>query len=341
MTKSLVGVNSNCLLLFVISAALTFPSVLGWIQPLHIHSTKSTTTRSTTQLYNNARMISDTTKAALQGKTALLTGASSGLGRALALQLSHCGVQTLLLSARKEKELQQVQQECLAINPNLQCEILLADLSDQQSVQLLAHAATTTTKYPTIDLLINNGGVSSRSNFVDTTLEVDQRVMQINFLAGAALAKALVPAMLAQQSGKILWISSVQGLVGIPQRTSYAASKFAVQGYCESLRAELASSGIQVHVASPGYIRTNLSRSAVTGDGTPYGKMDLTTETGADPDQVAVTILDNVVQGKMDFTVASTFSATAAIYMRTLCPGILQKLLIKRFEKAQTKRKED
>ena len=89
--------------------------------------------------------------------------------------------------------------------------------------------------------------------------------MQVNFLSGAALAKAVVPGMVQKGLGAIIWIGSVQGLLGIPQRTSYAASKFAVQGYCEALRGELASSGVTVHVASPGYIRTNLSRSAVGG----------------------------------------------------------------------------
>jgi dehydrogenase/reductase SDR family protein 7B len=130
-------------------------------------------------------------------------------------------------------------------------------------------------------VLINNGGVSSRSSFLDTKPEVDAMVMQINFLSGASLAKAVVPGMVDRKSGAILWISSVQGLFGLPERTSYAASKFAVQGYCEALRGELASSGVNVHVASPGYIRTNLSRSAITGDGSPYGKLDSTTANGA------------------------------------------------------------
>ena len=103
----------------------------------------------------------------------------------------------------------------------------------------------------------------------------------------------------------------------------------------------MASSGIQVHVASPGYIRTNLSQSAVTGDGSAYGKTDATTAAGADPEDVAVTILNSVAKGKMDFTVASSLSATAAIYLRTLCPALLRTLLVKRFDKAQKKEKED
>lgn len=160
--------------------------------------------------------------------------------------------------------------------------------------------------------------------------------MQINFFSGAAFAKALIPGMVSQQSGKVIWISSVQGLVGIPNRSSYAASKFAVQGYTESIRGELKSSGVTVHTVSPGYIRTNLSNSAITGDGTAYGKTDATTAAGADPTHVAVEILDRIVSGgEEDFTIAATFSAVAAVYLRTLCPGLLRGLLVKRFEKSK------
>jgi dehydrogenase/reductase SDR family protein 7B len=159
--------------------------------------------------------------------------------------------------------------------------------------------------------------------------------MQINFFAGASLAKAVVPNMVTNGSGKIIWISSVQGLVGIPSRTSYAASKFAVQGYCESLRAELASSGIAVHVVSPGYIRTNLSKSALAGDGTAHGKMDETTAKGKPPKEVAVSLLNGVAKGKGDIVVAATLSAKVAIWLRFLFPKLLQKILVKRFEKSR------
>jgi len=114
-----------------------------------------------------------------------------------------------------------------------------------------------------------------------------------------------------------------------------------VQGYCESLRAELASSGISVHCVSPGYIRTNLSKSALTGDGTKHGVMDETTAAGADPDQVAAAVLDRVAAGQNDFTIAAGFSAVAAIWMRLLCPRLLQNSLVKRYEKSLQKEKED
>jgi dehydrogenase/reductase SDR family protein 7B len=283
--------------------------------------------------------VSDSTKECFKSKSVLLTGASGGLGQALALQLAECGVAAIILSGRNQDALDKVAKECQSISPSIITHTLPCDLADRQSVIKLGEQALEIC--PTIDVLINNGGVSSRSNFLATKLEVDERVMQINFFSGVTLAKALIPKMVAQQSGKVIWISSVQGLVGIPSRTSYAASKFAVQGYCEALRAEVATSGVTLDVASPGYIRTNLSLSAVTGDGSTHGKMDDTTAKGAEPKEVAITILDSVALQKSDFVVAAGFSATAAIWLRLLCPGLLRTMLVKRFEKSLAKPKND
>ena len=287
-------------------------------------------------------MVQERTKAGLCGTSVLLTGATGGLGRAFALQLASVGrVAHLVLSARREADLQKLATDCRALSPDLVVHCIAGDLADPASVNALAQKALQSCGGK-IDVLINNGGVSSRSRFIDTSWEVDQQCMQINFLSGAALAKAVVPGMIKEKRGRIIWISSVQGLLAIPNRSSYAASKFAVQGYCESLRAELATSGITVHTVSPGYIRTNLSRSALTGDGTTYGVMDPTTEQGADPDELAAAILDRVViKGENDFTIAAGLSTTIAVWMRFLFPSLLQYLLVKRYEKSVAKEKDD
>lgn len=287
----------------------------------------------------------DSTKEQLRGKTVFLTGATGGLGTALAVQLAECGVQTLIVSARQASALQTVTDACQIINPNLVVHALVCDLSNANQVQETAQAAV---KLGPVDVLINNGGVSSRSSFLDTDLAVDTKVMQINFLAGAAFCKALIPGMTTTTTtrssssgsgGRVIWISSVQGLVGIPNRSSYAASKFAVQGYTESMRAELVSAGVTVHTVSPGYIRTNLSNSALTGDGSAYGRTDATTEAGAAPADVAVQLLDRIVTGgEQDFTIAATTSAVAAVYLRTLCPALLRWILVRRFAKEQARK---
>lgn len=145
------------------------------------------------------------------GCTVLLTGASGGLGREFSLQLAHCKAHTLVLSGRNEESLKLVEQECKQIFPEIVTHIITCDLSDKDSVANLGRQALLMCNQR-IDILINNGGVSSRSRFLDTKLLVDEQVMQVNFFAGVALAKDLVPGMTKQGFGKIIWVSSVQGL---------------------------------------------------------------------------------------------------------------------------------
>jgi len=295
---------------------------------------------------SNTVSLSETTKSALGNKSILVTGASRGLGKSLAHALSTCHPSLLILSARDEAALQEVQQECLQIAKkhsktnsasaaSMKVEIVVCDLGDKSSVEKLASTSLQLAQQSSgaIDILINNGGISSRSSFLETKLDVDEKLMQVNFFSGAALAKRLVPGMVDKKAGRVIWISSVQGKLGTPYRTSYAASKFAVQGYCEALRSELASSNVSVHVVSPGYIRTNLSLSAVMGDGRAYSKMDETTANGADPDEVAANILNSVTAGETDFVVAATLSAKAAVWLKLLAPSFLESMLVKRFEK--------
>lgn len=282
----------------------------------------------------NLGMVSSATKQAFEGQTCVVTGASSGLGRSLALALADCGASTLILSARSKDRLEQVQHQCKEISSSITIHCITADLSKPDSVDSLTQQ--TLSKVPFVDLFIHCGGVSSRSRFLDSSLEVDRQLMQINFFSGAAMCKALVPKM--PKGSRIIWISSVQGLMGLPNRSSYAASKFAVQGYCESIRAELAvDRQISVHCISPGYINTNLSQSALTGSGTSYGITDATTAAGADSKDVAVDILQKVAAGNVDFIVAATFSAQVAIWLRFFCPPLLRYSLTKRYKKTKVK----
>ena len=296
-------------------------------------------------------LLSEESKLEFENKSVLLTGASRGLGRSLAHKLAECNVSLLILSGRDEDALLQVKNECADIaslsssSPSsTKIEIVPCDLADQSSVDNLSAKSISiaqqlhTTK--AIDVLINNGGISSRSSFLDTDISVDQKLMQVNFFSGVGLAKAVVPNMVEQKMGRIVWISSIQGKLGTPYRTSYAASKFAVQGYCEALRSELTSSNVHVHTISPGYIRTNLSQSAVMGDGNNYGKTDATTENGKDPDDVASTILNSVTKEQMDIIVAATFSAKVALWLKVLAPSFLDAMLVKRFEKQKIASKE-
>mmetsp|Transcript_23246 Transcript_23246/g.26929 ORF Transcript_23246/g.26929 Transcript_23246/m.26929 type:complete len:394 (+) Transcript_23246:66-1247(+) len=304
----------------------------------------------------------------LRGKNVILTGASSGLGKALAFQLANSQVKTMVLSGRNVEQLEQVKSSCEQIilkqnalklkmandearptddddsQSKSVVKVVTCDLTDEMSVNKFSKEALDICDNKP-DILVLCGGISSRSSFLETKFDVDKMLMQVNFLSGASIAKKIIPSMVNTRSsstdtetsgqGHIIWISSVQDLLGTPFRTSYAASKFAVQGYCEALRSELKSSGVQVSCVSPGYINTNLSKGAITGDGSSHGKMDETTANGADPNDVAVEILDSVVMnGKTDFVVAATLSAKVAIWLKFFSPSLLEKLLVKRFSKA-------
>ena len=278
----------------------------------------------------------------LKGKNVILTGASGGLGKSFALQLSRCNVKTLVLSGRNLEALKDVQRLC---TDNVQGDemaiyILPCDLSDKQAVNDFSENALRLCNNE-VHVLLNNGGISSRSSFLETALDVDELLMRVNFFSGAAIAKAVVPRMVAStEPCHIIWVSSIQGLLGTPFRTSYAASKFAVQGYCEALRSELKTDGVTVAVASPGYIRTSLSRSAIQGDGSLYGKMDKNTEQGVDPDEVAKIILDSAIsENKTDFTVAATASAKIGLWLKFFTPKFLESMLVKRFLKQKEESK--
>jgi len=166
----------------------------------------------------------EASKRKFKGKSVLLTGASGGLGKSLASQLVCCGVATLILSGRDEKSLREVAKTCQHISvetagqmDSIKIHIVICDLADPESVQQLGEESLKICGH--VDVLINNGGVSSRSKFLETKLEVDELLMRINFFSGASLAKAVVPGMVSNGFGTIVWISSVQGLIGTPFRT--------------------------------------------------------------------------------------------------------------------------
>ena len=172
------------------------------------------------------------TKESLRGKNIILTGASSGLGKSLAFQLAKCDIKVLVLSGRNVEQLESVKTKCediMGSDSNSCVEIATCDLSDEASVEKFSNEAMEICK-ENVDVLLLCGGISSRSSFLETKYDVDKMLMQVNFLSGSAIAKCVVPSMVQKRSGNIIWVSSIQGLLGTPFRTSYAASKFAVQG---------------------------------------------------------------------------------------------------------------
>lgn len=200
----------------------------------------------------------------LKGLVVWVTGASSGIGEELAYQLAQCGAR-LILSARREKELQRVKRHCLE-HSSLEDEDILVlplDLLDRQSHEAKTEAALQ--QFGHIDILINNGGRSQRSLFLETSLDVYQALMDLNFLGTVSLTKQVLPHLTQRGSGSVVTVSSVVGLAGAPLATGYSASKHALQGFFNSLRTELTDyPDILISTVCPGPVQSKIVDNAFT-----------------------------------------------------------------------------
>ncbi len=214
-----------------------------------------------------------------------ITGASSGIGEALAVAFAAAGAQ-VVLSGRRVEELARVAARCGSDPAPF---ILPLDLTRPQEFALAASAVQT--RFGRLDVLINNGGVGERALAQETLPSVERAVMEVNYFGAVGLTKAVLPLLLAQRSGSIVAVSSVMGYVGIPRRAAYAASKHALRGWFDSLRAEVAPHGLHVCLVCPGYVATNLSRHALAADGAAHARVDRGTARGLAPERVAAAVL--------------------------------------------------
>jgi short-subunit dehydrogenase len=244
-----------------------------------------------------------------------ITGASSGIGEALAIAWSREGA-TVILSARNAQELERVRAAC--VEPQRH-RVLPLDLTDTAAIE--AAAATV----PRVDVLVHSGGVSQRSLVAETSLAIDRAIMEVNYFGTVALTKAVLPSMLARRSGHLVPISSVIGHVGIPTRSAYAASKHALHGFFDALRAEYAKDGIRVTIVCPGYIRTKVSENALRGDGSRYGQLDDTHKNAMLPEEAAPRIIDGVAKNKLEVRVGG--KEIHAIALKRFLPSVAARVL--------------
>lgn len=178
--------------------------------------------------------------------------------------------------------------------------------------------------YGRIDYLFNNGGLSQRSNVRDTDISVDRYIMEVNYFGNIALTKAVLPYMIQQKSGHIIVISSIAGKFGFFLRSAYSASKHALQGYYESLALEEESNGINVTIAYPGKINTNISLNALSGKGEKHNVMDHNQETGMAVEECVNRLLKAVRKNKKEILIGN--KEIKAVFLRRFFP---QKLFWK------------
>lgn len=254
-------------------------------------------------------------------KVVWITGASSGIGEALANQVANEGGK-VVLSARNESKLEELKSR-LANSENH----LIVPLDLENSSNFVELVKKVTDYYGRIDYLFNNGGLSQRSEVQETSLDVDRRIMEINYFGNIALTKAILPVFRAQKSGHFLIISSIAGKFGFFLRSAYSASKHALHGFYESLMLEEEKNGIKVTIACPGKIDTNISVNAISASGAKHGVMDHNQSTGMSAGQCAKEILDAVKKNKIEVLVGN--KEIKAVTLKRFFPKLFWKIIKK------------
>jgi dehydrogenase/reductase SDR family protein 7B len=237
-----------------------------------------------------------------------ITGASSGIGEGLARALAARGA-SLILSGRNVAALEAVARTC-------------------RDALVLPFEATEFERIPEIverawlwkgrvDGLVNNAGISQRSLAINTAFAVYQRIIAVDLLGPIALTQALLPRMVQAGGGQIVAISSVAGIVGSPLRSAYSAAKHGLIGYHDSVRAENQHLGINVLVVAPGSVKTNVSRNALTADGSKRGVSDEAIENAVSPAETAEAIVAAIEAGKREIVLATGREHDAAMLRRS------------------------
>ena len=257
----------------------------------------------------------------LAGKVVWITGASSGIGEAVAKEYARRGA-TLVLSARREAELQRVREGLVNSEDHL---VLPLDLADSSAMPAAVEAVRN--RFDRLDQVIHNGGISQRSLVADTDLEVDRRIMEVNFFGAVALTKAVLPWLKEQGSGRFVVVTSLVGELPTPLRSAYSASKHALHGFFESLRAEEYDAGIRLTLVMPGFIRTNVSLNALTADGSAQGSMDEAQEAGIPPEECAERLVKAVQRGRDQVIIAGREGA--GVYLKRWSPALYRRLIRK------------
>ena len=250
----------------------------------------------------------------LTGKQVLVTGASSGIGAALAREFARKGANLILL-ARNRQRLEAVQADCLRLGA-ADVRLVEADTTDYPAIDAFA-----TSLDVRLDFLILNAGISQRSLAVETDETVDRRVMEVDFFAPVHLAKVLYHAGKWDKATHIAVTSSISGLFGFPQRSAYCAAKHAVKGFFEALQLE---TGTKVTLLFPGRINTPISMSALEGNGTAHGRMDPGQAGGMDADACAHRCVRGILRGRRQVRVGGKEMVSCFVYK--WFPGLFFRL---------------
>jgi short-subunit dehydrogenase len=254
-------------------------------------------------------------------KVIWITGASSGIGEALAYTFAKHKVK-LVLSARRVAELDRVKAACsLSDNDVLVLPLDVAEHGSFESAakEVIAH-------FGQIDILVNNAGLSHWSKIRDTSMDVIKTILNVNFFGAAGLTKAVLPYMLEKREGNIVVISSILGKMVTPKQAAYNASKHALMGFFDTLRAETSGDGIKVLLVCPGFVRTNVAKNSLDRDGKQINKDNNLIAAGLDPMYVSEQVLSAIESDKEEVIIAG-IKEKFAILVKRFAPGLFSKFI--------------
>lgn len=250
-----------------------------------------------------------------------ITGASSGIGKALATELAREG-NALILSGRNEDALLELRQ---SLSSKVQAKVLTFDmLAMEEFSEITAQAIGV---FGHVDVLVNNAGVSQRSLAMETSVEVEKRLMDINYFSQVALTKALLPHFVQRKQGHVVVISSIAGKFSIGLRSTYAAAKHALHGYFEALRLELMDVPVYVTMICPGRVKTNVSMNALQGNGAAHNLMDEGQRKGISAEACARSIVKAIQAKKYEVLIGRL--ELIPVYLRRYFPPLFYALIKK------------
>lgn len=258
-----------------------------------------------------------------KNKVVVITGGSSGIGKSLAFAALEAGAWVAVCSRSQEKL-----QSAYGSAYKDRLLMMSADMRDEHSCAVFINAVRI--RFGRIDILINNAGISMRALFADASLTMLRDVMETNFWGAVYCTKAALP-FIQKSMGVIVGVSSIAGYRGLPARTAYSASKFALQGFLESLRTELLPSGVHVMWVCPGFTSSNIRKMALGADGNVQGETPLDEGSLMNADECAALILKAIIARKR--TLVMTRQGKLTVWLNKLFPGLADKLVYKHFAK--------
>ncbi|MGM0530906.1 MAG: SDR family oxidoreductase [Bacteroidota bacterium] len=254
----------------------------------------------------------------MKDKVIIITGASSGIGKACAYLFSDKGAKVVLAARNKEK-LEEIGQDLQAKNRDILT--VKTDVSVEADCKKLIDE--TVSKFGKIDVLVNNAGISMRGLFEDINPEVLEKVMNVNFW-GTVYCTKYALTCLFKTKGSVVGISSIAGFQGLPGRTGYSSSKFAMHGFLESLRVETLKKGLHVMIAAPGFTSTDVRKSALGPDGKAQGNSPRDESKMMSPDGVAEIIARGIKKRKRK--IIMTTEGKLTVLLKKVAPKLLDKL---------------